>query len=115
MVYCFMWSGSLNNSGVFLSYPIISQNNHHTNNNPQTHHPSQLKAPGQAPRPTPYTFGEVDWCLTDLTHTERQMALIYYGRMVRRKLMCSDEEMKDFYLGLRRVRGLVRGLIVVYV
>ena len=66
-------------------------------------HVSKLKAPNQAPRPTPYAFGAHDWCLNELNNTERQMALIIFRGRLQRKLLCSDDEAYVYLLLLRHV------------
>jgi ankyrin repeat protein len=69
-------------------------------------HVSKLKAPNQPPRPTPYTFGSHDWCLTGLNNTERQMALLIYRQRIQRKLIQedrtpTDEDLRIYLLNLR--------------
>lgn len=64
-------------------------------------HLSKLKAPNQAPRVAPYTFGTHDWCLSELTHTERQMALIIFRYRVTKKLLSTELEMRVFLILLR--------------
>lgn len=69
-------------------------------------HVSKLKAPNQPPRPTPYTFGRHDWCLSELSNTERQMALIIFRHRIKKMLVDqdkapTDEELRVYLLNLR--------------
>lgn len=69
-------------------------------------HVSKLKAPNQAPRPTPYTFGTHDWTLSDLNSNERTMAVLIFRQRLQRKLIAedrvpSDEDLRVYVLNLR--------------
>lgn len=66
----------------------------------------KLKAPNCAPRPTPYTFGKHDWCLQELNHTERIMALIHFGkRLIKHEKINSKEEIPVYLLALKNEFG----------